>query len=1070
MASSGCATVGPEGWSNRVDADHDGYVAAKLGGTDCRDDAAEIHPGAQETWYDGVDQDCSGGSDYDADGDGFVDPLGGGNDCDDANAGVYPGVIYFQDADSDGWGDIAVPVDACSGLGVPESGDCDDADFNLSPVVTELCDVNDVDEDCDGFADDNDDGPSGQGIWYPDADRDGYGDGTDVLRACDAPAGYVGQDGDCDDADSQRTPNRSWFADLDGDGFGDPSVGVTACDPGSDWVLDESDCDDTDSTVYPGAGEGCFGGDRDCDALLGTADPDLDPIEASWWVDADGDGYGDPDLPVWTCDPVAMVQNDTDCDDGESGVHPLAAEVCDAGDNDCDGRVDDSDTDVEGRPDWYRDADADGWGLAASSLQACFQPGGYVAMNGDCDDSAALVHPDGQEVCGSGDEDCDGLSDDADASVMGTLGWYTDTDEDGFGVASSLVLACVSPAGTVEESGDCDDENAEVSPAGVENCAAAADENCDGDTNDIGALGCVDFLQDDDADGWGTATSQCVCVAAAPWAATESGDCDDTNVAVSPAGVEDCATEADDDCDGETNAVNAVGCSLWYADLDRDGFGAGAAVCQCAASESADSNRADDCDDGDASSQPDGRAVVLDGADNNCDGLADIFDLGLADAVWIPSVAYTAAGSGLAAGDIDGDGLDDLVVSGPSEQNGGFSSGERYGQAWLIPGSVNGTARLDDERFARFNGETAGDYAGRNTAFVGDVDNDGIGDMLVGASYLDVGRENAGGVYLVSGATRGEVSLSTALARLIGEAAEDRIGRSLAGQIDLNADGQNDLLVGNANAGTKGRVYGVFGAVAGDFDLAAADFVLGGEHTDDAAGHAVAVAGDMDGDGLDDVAVGAPDYDEWGVSKGCAYVLSGPFSSGSMSLSAADGRFFGERSDDSAGAAVESAGDLNGDGYDDLLIGASWPDANGIYAGAAYLVYGPAVGDKDLSAADASLRGAAGDCAGQTLAGGQDLTGDGQIDVVVGGYCANTDAVDSGVVWVVDGAGLVGEQELKAAADIFYGEGEFEWAGYSLAVGEFNGDGVGDLAIGAPYSWAGAMESGAVYVVHGGPQ
>ncbi len=177
---------------------------------------------------------------------------------------------------------------------------------------------------------------------------------------------------------------------------------------------------------------------------------------------------------------------DEDCDDNDDTVYPEAEELCDGLDNDCDEIVDDNATDALT---WYADADADGYGDAADTVQACEAPSGYIEDGTDCDDADALVNPDQIEICNAGvDDDCDGLIDDADEEVdLSTgLSWWTDADADGFG-AGAASRSCVIPSGGSGNDLDCDDGNADTFPGATEICDGL-DNSCEGAV-DEGLLG-----------------------------------------------------------------------------------------------------------------------------------------------------------------------------------------------------------------------------------------------------------------------------------------------------------------------------------------------------------------------------------------------------------------------------------------------------------------------------------------------------------------------------------------------------------------------------------------------------
>ena len=164
---------------------------------------------------------------------------------------------------------------------------------------------------------------------------------------------------------------------------------------GTTWP---SDCDDANPLVAPTGAEGCDGLDNDCDGAVDEGAPAGSDLA---WLDADGDGFGDPFTSVNSClAPEGYVKNAEDCDDSDSAISPDGQELCDEQDNDCDGDIDEPD--AQGTSTWYADRDDDGFGDVAVPTQACAQPSGYVADSSDCDDAAAAVRPDADEVCNDG--------------------------------------------------------------------------------------------------------------------------------------------------------------------------------------------------------------------------------------------------------------------------------------------------------------------------------------------------------------------------------------------------------------------------------------------------------------------------------------------------------------------------------------------------------------------------------------------------------------------------------------------------------------------------------------------
>ncbi|MDX1912856.1 MAG: MopE-related protein [Saprospiraceae bacterium] len=323
--------------------------------------------------------------------------------------------FYSNDVDSDGYNNTV---------------DCDDHNPAIHPNAADVCDG--IDNDCDGLIDEG----LTVNTFYPDVDGDGFGDANAPLDTClpTAPVGYVTNNQDCFDFDAGIYPGAQevcdgldnncngladdglpihiFYQDNDGDGYGNPNSTLPSCssDPIKGFVNNDQDCDDNNAAIYPGAAEVCDELDNDCN---GFADDGLEIF--TYFADADGDGQGDADVQATTClqiPPAGFVGNDIDCDDSNAAIYSGATEICDAIDNDCDLQID------EGLPNnfYYVDADGDGFGDSALPIATCFDtiPIGYVANSLDCDDSNALVNPDGLEggVPDSLDNDCNGLVDD----------------------------------------------------------------------------------------------------------------------------------------------------------------------------------------------------------------------------------------------------------------------------------------------------------------------------------------------------------------------------------------------------------------------------------------------------------------------------------------------------------------------------------------------------------------------------------------------------------------------------------------------------------------------------------
>ncbi len=352
-----------------------------------------------------------------------------------------------------------------------------------------------------------------------------------------------------------------------------------------------------------------------------------------------------------------------------------------------------------------------------------------------------------------------------------------------------------------------------------------------------------------------------------------------------------------------------------------------------------------------------------------------------------------AGHSSAAAGDVDADGLDDILVS-SYESNG---EGWRRGRVYLLLASELGEpgehSLADSSRV--FVGERDNDHMGHSVAGVGDTDGDGDPEILLGAYGHEEDGAEAGMAYLFSASELEEevIPVVDALHQFTGEAAGDQAGNKLSRAGDVDGDGLADLLI-SARAQSDvfedaGRVYVLVGAnlgTGGIQSLSDADHRISGENVGDAL-YLVADAGDVDGDGLDDVLLGAQFNDDGGEKSGKAYLLYGSELSGGVVIDAAGlTAFVGESPGDELGATVQGAGDMDLDGLSDLFLGALHVDAAAEEGGAAYLVLASSLGGTQLIAQSDQVF--LGDreqgLAGSSLSSAGDVDGDGLLDLLVG--------------------------------------------------------------------------------------
>ncbi len=827
----------------------------------------------------------------------------------------------------------------------------------------------------------------------------------DLAERMDLDGDGVPRPTDCDDQDTGvRGPMYFW--DQDGDGYGS-EASTGSCEPTEGAVANHDDCDDMDAAIFPGAPEECNERDDDCDEQI---DEGLELF--TWYLDFDGDGYGGTGLSAEACfAPSGYVASSDDCDDADAAVHPDAQEVCDGEDldEDCNGVADDADPGVDesslvtvyqdedgdgygvaeatsaacdpgdgwaleagdcddsdaGRnPDtvWYRDADEDGYGDAPYSVRACEDVVGYVRNELDCDDARSDVSPGGQEICDAldVDEDCDGLSDDADETVAGQLTIYQDSDGDGYGGDASETQACDLWSGWVLVGGDCATADPAIHPAADEIWYDGYDQDCDG-WSDYDS-----DLDGHDDDTWG------------------GDDCDDRAPLVNPSMAEACGDSVDNDCDGSLAGHCLLSGEIDLADADHLITGGG----------------------------------------------------------YVGYSLWTGV-------DLDGDGLEDLMLGAPGSGSPGSAylvSGPITATSTSTAASSRLHVSADNTGFAYgFDGSGDFDGDGWNDLWVTEgwyhpLGSCGWTSVACGAAYLVYGPISTG-----------DISMSTADAHLTGINGEEEARQSLAATGDLDGDGLDDLIASwrfqsSASESSAGTTCAFYGPVSGTMDLSSASDCIEGSEIAQFSGYAVIAGDDLTGDGVGDVVISALGDDSYGSNSGAVFI-AGSFPSGTSSVLDTDAVLYGDGYGCDFGRIVASGGDYDGDGHLDLAVsGYAWDS----WTGRAYLFLGPLSGARLSSGAIATVEGDdRNSYTGISMALDGDVNGDGRSDWLVGAYGAGPSYLDEGEAYLCYGptSGVMTPTDVDA---VLIGEWAGQYAGSAVAhMEDQDGDGYGEVLVGA---------------------
>jgi hypothetical protein len=406
------------------------------------------------------------------------------------------------------------------------------------------------------------------------------------------------------------------------------------------------------------------------------------------------------------------------------------------------------------------------------------------------------------------------------------------------------------------------------------------------------------------------------------------------------------------------------------------------------------------------------------------------------------------------AGDVNGDGYSDVIVGAYIYDNGESSEGA----AFIYHGSATGISTTA-ATMVESNQENA--QLGFSVAGAGDVNGDGYSDVITGARFYDNGQPNEGVAFVYQGSATG-VS-TTAAVMFESNQTTAQLGISVSGAGDVNGDGYSDVIVGayryQNGQSQEGAAFVYHGSATGSNPTASA--MVEGNQANAAFGLSVASAGDVNGDGYNDVIVGAESYDNGQNGEGAAFIYHG--SADGISVTAAI-VIESNQANAQMGYSVASAGDVNGDGYSDVIVGAYTYDNGEIDEGAAFVYHGSATGINATVAVvfESNQTNA---YFGWSVASAGDVNGDGYSDVIVGALSYDNGEIDEGAAFIYQGSAT--GINTTATAMLESNQPGAETGNSVASAGDVNGDGYSDVIVGAWLYHNGQSDEGAAFTYHG---